>query len=285
MDNASPLLAMLFVVGSACSSVIASLVAERVLKEECLPFHIQKVRLDIGSALVSMVLFPVIGFISSRPQDAYWKDRPLHKTAACVAELQPCWQQYGTCSATCKGSDSCCDHGVWVGWDNWLVILALAITVLQGWLTGVVIKQFSTVLRAIAQASTLLAIYFIGDPLLNPARVENIPLTLVAFAIPLSTIVFNVAVSEMEKVTKLITASFCAEAASTRQSPTTTPDTSLSQSRPPQRAQSASCNPEDGGPDGGRTRTDLEEPVFQSSLQVDGNTSSTDTSIRSRPET
>merc|ERR1712241_356271 len=71
---------MLLVVGSACSSALASLVSEKALKGEDLPFHIQKVRLDLGSAVVSAILFFVIGNISSRPQDAFWKDRPLSMT-------------------------------------------------------------------------------------------------------------------------------------------------------------------------------------------------------------
>jgi len=194
----SSVLAMLYVVLSAITSVFASLVAEKVLKAEQLPFHVQKVRLDIGSVMATLVLFPIIGAISTRPQDAFWKERPLD--AQCADSR--CWAAGQThCDPQCTCE---CDSGVFVAWNNWLVVVALVINVVQGWLTGVVIKQFSTVLRAIAQASTILVIYFIGDPLINPNSVHNMPLTLVAFVIPLSTTVFNVAVSEMEKVTVVL---------------------------------------------------------------------------------
>eukprot|EP00929_Paragymnodinium_shiwhaense_P078258 TRINITY_DN40536_c0_g1_i1.p1 TRINITY_DN40536_c0_g1~~TRINITY_DN40536_c0_g1_i1.p1 ORF type:complete len:908 (+),score=117.45 TRINITY_DN40536_c0_g1_i1:121-2844(+) len=191
----SSVLAMVLVVASACAAVFGSVVVERVLKQEELPFHIQKIRLDMGCVLVSLTLFPIIGHISSRPQDAFWKQRPLSHDCSDKA----CWivgdsGYCGSSACTCE-----CGAGVFVAWKDALVVVALFIFVVQGWLTGVVIKQFSTVLRAIAQASTILAIYFVGDPLLNASGVHNLPLTLVAFIVPLSTTVFMVAVSESEK--------------------------------------------------------------------------------------
>jgi len=201
-DGGSQILAMLLVVASACASVMASLVSEKVLQEEDhLPFRVQKVSLDIGSVVGTLVLLPIIGFVSARPQDAFWKVRPVDPHCA----EKVCWEvsASGYCSnplCTCP-----CSSAFWVAWDNWWVIVALAVNVLQGWLTGVVIKQFSTVLRAIAQGTTILAIYFVGDPLLNHTQL-NLTLTLIALIVPLSTALFNVAVSEMERVMALIPA-------------------------------------------------------------------------------
>jgi len=212
-EHGSPLLAMLLVVASAVASVMASLVAERVLQaEDHLPFRVQKVCLDIGSLVATLALLPLIGAISNRPQDAFWKTRPID--AQCPSEA--CWKKSsaGYCSdpqCTCA-----CSNAFWVAWGNWAVILALVVNVLQGWLTGVVIKQFSTVLRAIAQGTTLLAIYFVGDPLLNGSSVHNLTLTLVAFIVPLSTALFNTAVSELEKVMALIPAPAHQDEASVR---------------------------------------------------------------------
>merc|ERR1712039_1165683 len=164
-----------------------------------------------GSVMTSIVLLFVIGSMSTRPTDAFWKNRPLKDCPSHVHSA--CWEkQYQNntlihdASAIICWNPQCdcpCDSGVWVAWGNWVVIFALIINVAQGWLTGVVIKQFSTVLRAIAQASTILVIYFIGDPLVGAGSVQNIALTLVAFSIPFSTSIFMVAASEMKKALEL----------------------------------------------------------------------------------
>eukprot|EP00927_Polykrikos_kofoidii_P040018 TRINITY_DN3428_c0_g2_i1.p1 TRINITY_DN3428_c0_g2~~TRINITY_DN3428_c0_g2_i1.p1 ORF type:complete len:800 (+),score=80.95 TRINITY_DN3428_c0_g2_i1:98-2497(+) len=187
------------VVLSATSSVLASLVAEKFLKEECLPFHIQKVRLDLGSVIASVFLMPLIGFISDRPQDAWWKNRPVSSDcpthSTCWVKSSDWLNQY--CSA--PDCECECGNGFFVAWGP-VTIVALAIYVLQAWLTGIVIKQFSTVSRAIAQASTILAIYFIGAPLLDPHSIHSLSLTIVALIVPLSTTIFMVSVSELQKV-------------------------------------------------------------------------------------
>jgi len=197
-EQASNFVAMLFVVCSALFSVCASLIAEKVLKEEAnVPFHIQKVRLDLGSVGITLLLLPVIGLVSTRVQDAFWKCRPLEPT--CGSPYQDvCWAaQTFHCDPACPCTQG---WGVFVAWGDWRVLLALVVNIAQGWFTGVVIKQYSTVMRAVAQASTILVIYMIGDPLVNSGSAHNAPLTLVVFLIPLSTIVFLVSASEMEKV-------------------------------------------------------------------------------------
>lgn len=195
-SQGSSALGVVLVIASAVASVLGSLVAEKVLKAEELPFHVQKVALDFGSVLSTCLLFPIIGFLSSRPQDAFWKLRPLQ--GACDDAL--CWARGPTEGCADPACSCACGAGVFVAWDSWLVIFALFVSVAQGWLTGKIIKEFSTVLRAIAQSSTILVIYFIGDPLLCSHCAMNWPLTLVAFMVPLSTATFMVAVTEMEKV-------------------------------------------------------------------------------------
>lgn len=198
-------LAMLLVIASSVVSVLASLAAERVLKsaeEARLPFYMQKVRLDLASVLCSCVLLFLIGHMSSSPQDAFWKERPLHppsnmvrydcRTQSCVTLESDCMEHTAALGP--------CGSGVFVGWDTWLVWLALAMNVLQGWMTGVVIKQFSTVERAVAQAITIVFIYFFGDPIIHSKNAHNLPLTMVALLIPMSTAVFNIAEAQVEKV-------------------------------------------------------------------------------------
>jgi len=72
--------------------------------------------------------------------------------------------------------------------------------VIQGWLTGMVIKQFSTVGRALAQSFTLLVIYFIGDQVYDSGSPHTMALALVAFSLPLSNMIFVNAAAEMQKL-------------------------------------------------------------------------------------
>eukprot|EP00927_Polykrikos_kofoidii_P040017 TRINITY_DN3428_c0_g1_i3.p1 TRINITY_DN3428_c0_g1~~TRINITY_DN3428_c0_g1_i3.p1 ORF type:complete len:838 (+),score=88.78 TRINITY_DN3428_c0_g1_i3:55-2514(+) len=203
-EERSSFVAMACVVVSATVSVVASLLMEKCLKEECLPFHIQKVRLDIGGVLSSLILLLVIGVISDRVQDGFWHKRPLNRDC----DSSKCWLKskgwvFGElCSdpaCTCE-----CGSGLFVAWGP-VTVAALSVYVMQGWLVGLVVKQFSTVLRSIAQASTILVIYFVAAPLFNTGDVQTPSLTLVALIVPLSTTIFMVSVSELRKVADVAT--------------------------------------------------------------------------------
>eukprot|EP00927_Polykrikos_kofoidii_P045120 TRINITY_DN389_c2_g1_i1.p1 TRINITY_DN389_c2_g1~~TRINITY_DN389_c2_g1_i1.p1 ORF type:complete len:820 (-),score=96.76 TRINITY_DN389_c2_g1_i1:81-2459(-) len=187
--------AMCCVVMSATSSALAGLTVEKFLKHESAMFHIQKVSMDLGSLLATFCLLPVIGLISSRSQDAFWKERLLNP--ACTDPS--CFDTTNSSVIECVPACACCGSGVFVGW-NWLTWLALVANLSQSWLTGIVIKQFSTVLRAIAQSMTILFIYFIAGPLLDPGGFMPLSLTLVAFIVPLSVSQFMVSVSEMKEL-------------------------------------------------------------------------------------
>eukprot|EP00931_Biecheleriopsis_adriatica_P048786 TRINITY_DN28193_c0_g1_i1.p1 TRINITY_DN28193_c0_g1~~TRINITY_DN28193_c0_g1_i1.p1 ORF type:complete len:845 (-),score=153.31 TRINITY_DN28193_c0_g1_i1:58-2592(-) len=194
--GSSSLVGIICVAASALTSVMASLVSEKLLKGENKPFHVQKIALDFGSALSILLSLPAIGILEADPKYAFWKERPLSQT--CGVDI--CWEVgdgKGCSSADCTCE---CGAGFFVAWSSWLILIALVINVAQGWLTGVVIKQFSTVGRALAQSFTLLTIYFIGDPLFNTGAPHNLSLTLVTLTIPLSNQIFVKAVSEMEKM-------------------------------------------------------------------------------------
>lgn len=193
---AAPISAMAIVLGSATVSALASLVTEKILKGEREAFHVQKVRLDFGSILSSLILIPVIGFIATRPQDVPWAVRP-ESYETCPAD-SVCWSlSDGTCSnSDCKCP---CTSGLFAGWDTWLIFMAVFVNTAQGWLVGKVTHTFSVVHRAIADSFSLLAIYFVGDPLLNGKSLDNSTLNLVAMIVPLSTATFTVATAEMQR--------------------------------------------------------------------------------------
>eukprot|EP00928_Gymnodinium_smaydae_P066366 TRINITY_DN49387_c0_g1_i1.p1 TRINITY_DN49387_c0_g1~~TRINITY_DN49387_c0_g1_i1.p1 ORF type:complete len:852 (-),score=93.44 TRINITY_DN49387_c0_g1_i1:128-2521(-) len=196
-----PVFAMLLVFASATVSALGSLMSEKILKGDPLPFHVQKVRLDFGSIISSILLLPAIGCIATRPQDVPWASRPT-SYATCDRE-SVCWDlRSHTCenpSCTCS-----CETGVFAGWDLglcvWVLLLAGAVNTGQGWLVGQVTQRYGVVHRAIADSFSMLAVYFIGDPLLNGTSLGNACLNLVAFIVPLSTATFTVGASEMQKV-------------------------------------------------------------------------------------
>jgi len=195
--EAAPLVAMLCVLLAAATSAFASLVTEKILKGEEVPFHMQKVRLDAGSIASSLFLLPALGFMATRAQDIPWAERPWNQETCPAAS--PCWDlTAGGCS-----SPDChceCTSGVFAGWDNLVLLLAVFINTAQGWLVGKVTQQFSVIHRAIADSFSLLAIYFVCDPIFNHTSLSNVGLNLVAFIVPVSTATFSVATSEMQKV-------------------------------------------------------------------------------------
>lgn len=195
----APVTAMVLVLGAASVSAVASLVTERILKNESAPFHMQKVRLDVGSILSSAVLLPVIGLIATRPQDVPWVSRPTDY-ATCPAN-SPCWDlSSGACGgSSCAGSCPC-TNGLFAGWTTPWLALTVLINTLQGWLVGKVTQRFSVVHRAIADSFSLLTLYFVGDPVFNHTSLSDMGLNLVAMIVPLSTAAFSFATIEMQKV-------------------------------------------------------------------------------------
>jgi drug/metabolite transporter (DMT)-like permease len=193
--------AMLLVLCSAGTSALASLVTEKILKVDNVPFHLKKVRLDAGSVVSSAILIPIVGMIATRPQDIPWVARPADYQQCPASSV--CWQLRGDGGSQTCANDGCecdCTEGVFAGWDRWVLLLALVVNTAQGWLVGKVTQRFSTVHRAIADSFSLLGIYFVGDPIFNGSSLGNVSLNLVAFIVPLSTATFAVATSEMQKV-------------------------------------------------------------------------------------
>merc|ERR1712050_609910 len=87
-----------------------------------------------------------------------------------------------------------------VGCDKSEIYLALALFVFYSWITGVVVKQFSSIHRSIADGFSLLLLYFVLDPLIRGKDWSNWALDLMALIMPLSIVTFSCAASEMEHV-------------------------------------------------------------------------------------
>mmetsp|Transcript_102420 Transcript_102420/g.330380 ORF Transcript_102420/g.330380 Transcript_102420/m.330380 type:complete len:959 (-) Transcript_102420:96-2972(-) len=196
---------MLAVLGSAATAAFNSLLTERILKGEDVAFHVQKVRLDAASTLSTLALIPTMGLIIARAQDVPWVVRPVSGTCP---QSSVCWDPgSGACasaSCTCE-----CAKGLFAGWmasSQAVILLALAMNTVHGWLVGKLVHNFSTVHRAVADSFSLLLIYFVAEPVLNGARLDNMCLNLVAFVVPLSSALFTVAAGEMQKVMQSVAA-------------------------------------------------------------------------------
>lgn len=196
--------AMLLVMASATTAAFNSLITERILKGETVAFHLQKIRLDVASTISSLVLLPIVGVITVRVQDIPWVNRPVSRS--CTNSV--CWDMSnGGCAD--PHCDCECAQGVFAGWTAStmrVIMLALIVGIGYNWLVGKLVQRFSTVHRCIADSFSLLLIYFVGDPVLNHTRLDNMCLNLVAFIVPLSSGLFAVAASEMQWVMEAVSA-------------------------------------------------------------------------------
>jgi len=207
VENASMKVSMLFCLGGAVTCAFNSLLTERILKGEKAAFHVQKVSLDVASIISTIVLFGVLGafystfhFVRSA-QYVAWSVRPIEQS--CPAD-SVCWQTDGCALAAC---DCACGTGPFAGWiasSAGVLTLALVCNTAYNWLIGMLVQQFSTIDRAVADAFGLLAVYFIGGPLLNGESLGNVSLDLVAFIVPMSSSLFAVAASEMHRIADLL---------------------------------------------------------------------------------
>lgn len=76
-----------------------------------MPFHLQKIRLDIASTLSSLALLPILGCITDRAQDIPWVPRPTSR--AC--EDTVCWDVSAGAGASAGCVSGCCvlePHGL-----------------------------------------------------------------------------------------------------------------------------------------------------------------------------
>jgi len=208
---------LLCAVGAGTVSAVNSLLMEKIMKSESDPFVVQNVRLSLGNLIFSIGFIWVMGWIGeweSPPRNdfAIWAYRPL--AVECIS--------MGSCSAdgtfllTAPLADDSlaemcsCGKGFFVGWGNtWLLYAALTSSVIYSWVTGLVVKQFSSVYRSIADGIMLLVVYFILTPILDHTAFPppDLAKSFVVLIIPLSGTTFSYAASEMQAVMKAVESS------------------------------------------------------------------------------
>lgn len=134
------------------------------MKARPYPFYTQKVHLEFGGLATATAMLFIVGSLSSRPEDAFWKQRSV---------------------------DGVMKAGLFVGW-SFKTAAALTAAVLQSWLGGLVSKRLSTVVRSVAQCLSLLIIYFFGDLVLRGMAFDWI-VGAAAVVVALSVQVFTLA--------------------------------------------------------------------------------------------
>lgn len=243
----TPVFGMLCVIMSATSSCLMSLVMEKVMKGQTDPYIMQKVRLDLVSVVFSLIFLPVMGFLGCMPGNArtdlaYWSPRSgpdywecqsvaIHTSSTATngcdldtGEFLVNWTKVGNSSALHQTASACvCRSGVLLGWgSNYMIYICLFFIVFHGWITGLLVTQFSSVYRAVADGIPVLLIYFILDPLFSrvplapfrsayssmlPFPPKDWARDCVCFILPLSGWTFSMASDEMQKISDLIHAS------------------------------------------------------------------------------
>jgi len=129
---------------------------------------------------------------------AFWHARPTNP----LCTIDDC---SAAGNATTDMSDCRCESGVFVGWGSqWVVYACMVVSIVYSHFTGVVVRQFSSIMRAIADGGSLVCIYFILTPLLDqtgfpPGNLANDCMILI---IPLSGATFSFAAAEMRKVVR-----------------------------------------------------------------------------------
>eukprot|EP00928_Gymnodinium_smaydae_P064920 TRINITY_DN48153_c0_g1_i1.p1 TRINITY_DN48153_c0_g1~~TRINITY_DN48153_c0_g1_i1.p1 ORF type:complete len:1016 (+),score=165.42 TRINITY_DN48153_c0_g1_i1:427-3048(+) len=220
-SQTSSIAGMLCALGSGTVSACNSLVMERLMKTESDPFVVQLVRLNAANLIFSGLFLFVFGYIGDhesppRPDLAYWNYRPLSEECAAI----------GTCdmlgvfipgkgvSAMGIAADCACGKGIFVGWGSWVVYGALFSSMLYSWVTGLVVRQFSSVMRSVADGIMLLVLFNFLAPAFEgmPFPPRDLAMELVVLVVPLSGAVFSIAASELEKVSKAVEAGRASDA-------------------------------------------------------------------------
>eukprot|EP00933_Yihiella_yeosuensis_P002076 TRINITY_DN10343_c1_g1_i1.p1 TRINITY_DN10343_c1_g1~~TRINITY_DN10343_c1_g1_i1.p1 ORF type:complete len:954 (-),score=100.02 TRINITY_DN10343_c1_g1_i1:214-3075(-) len=177
-SKGSSLAAVMCVFGSATMSCVFSVLMERLLKEDKADFVVHKIRLDFGALCWGAAFLPVMGYLGDwggRPDLAYWNYRPnpywkCKKLGSCDANTGAfLWLEASAEALARSGEFNCvCGNGVFLGWDqpsSWVIYLALSVGVLYSWVTGQVVRKYSTVMRSVFDGYPIILLWFVITPL------------------------------------------------------------------------------------------------------------------------
>jgi hypothetical protein len=167
-------------------SDVASIVSEKFLKEDAgTPFYVQKVAIEFSGLPTSIAMSFIIPFF----QKAMQVDKKRYEAAmwwdSRIDHLDP---------PKCKlGKDDPCDsvaNFFFQGWGG-AVLLSLFFNCAGSWLSGMVVKKMSSVMKLLGKVISLAVVYFLGDMwLLADDPMPHLAQTLCQFIVMLGTYTF-----------------------------------------------------------------------------------------------
>jgi len=185
-DDASGqlLLGVIFCFASVVFACFGSLAAEKVMKASDKPFYQQKVYMDLGGLLTACMMLFVVGNFDTR--SAHQKIR----SCPCYSQEPAFWKL----RTLLDGTLARCPPAGW----GFAAFLNMAVEQVQAWLGGLVAKRLSSVVKSIAQAISLLIVYFVGELIFKGTEFWW-PIGSMSFVMALSVLLFSNAKSPPEK--------------------------------------------------------------------------------------
>merc|ERR1740121_1202444 len=183
------------------------------MSNESDPYIVQNVRLTFGSLVFNIAFLPVMGWIGEwesppRTDLAFWHFRPIDLGHASCHAIGHCDAEgtFVLTNGTAVGHESvqcACGKGVFVGWKRlWAIYGALASGVVYSWVTGLVVKKFSSVYRSVADGIMLLVVYFALGLIFDGPEIPpwaDLAKSFVVLMVPISGTTFSYAAAEMQQ--------------------------------------------------------------------------------------
>jgi len=141
-------------------SDVGSVISEKFLQaEKKTPFHVQKVALEVCGLPWTILM----SFVVPIMQRDLLGDKP--------AKYMPrMWWLGSDCTYESKGQELPCGFaagGLYRDWGHWQIWLALFMLTAQSWVSGLLVKIFSSVTKLLGKVVSVAAVYFIADLWLN----------------------------------------------------------------------------------------------------------------------
>jgi hypothetical protein len=167
-------------------SDVGSIISEKMLKDETeTGFYAQKVTMEVIGcpvAFLMSVVVPVMMRLVHEPDTSleWWNGHcyDAHKQR-CDASLDP------------DGTWCQCNN-FFMNWNVWPVWVAVAFSFGQSWMSGVIVKLMSSVVKLVGKCVSLAMVYFVAECwiLYNPARPPTASQHVAALCVLVGTYMF-----------------------------------------------------------------------------------------------
>jgi len=169
-------IAVLFGLCSVVFASMGSLAAEKIMKASDNPYYQQKTNMDLGCLLTAFIMLFVIGSMDART------DLQKQRLSTSYIQEPAFWKK----RERTDGTWGICPPAGW-GWE---AIVNMFVELVHAWMGGLVAKRLSSVVKTVAQAVSLLLVYFIGELVIKDIPFWW-PIGSMAFVMALSVLLFT----------------------------------------------------------------------------------------------